>query len=179
MDIEGYGLNKDDFYIQVLKFAASKAPTGFKHIEYREWAAEEFESFENNPILLNILNETCEMRDSFYNLKPDYYLGLLQHKAIMKAEEDASWAGKLSIFAICISILSFGLTGWSLYASGNPVKIDNAQVSRMETKEAPISQKVESEQLTQVIEALKQSNINTAELTKMIREQKGVAAEVK
>ena len=169
-------MKKDDFYIQVLKYAASKAPEGFKHIEYREWAEEEFESFDDNPILLNILNETCVDRSSFYNLKPNYYLGLLQHKAIIKAEEDASWAGKLSILAICISILSFGLTGWSLYASGNPVRIDNAQVSRMETKEVPVSQKVESEQLTQVIEALKQSNINTAELARLIEKQnkKGV-----
>jgi hypothetical protein len=48
------------------------------------------------------------------------------------------------------------------------MKLNDDQV---ESIMAPESQRIESEQLTQVIEALKQSNINTAELTRMIREQ--------
>lgn len=174
-------MDEKSIFIRVLRFGEEVGLQGIGAPEFESWALNQPE-IENrdDPVffrLLNLRNE-CFYRndepdkDSIYVLKNEYYFRLVEFQELEDSRKASTQANKNSTKAIIISVSAIALSliiGAAQLIS--PITINSDQVDRMETKTPPASQKVESEQLNQVIEALKQSNINTAELARLIKEQ--------
>lgn len=171
-------MNNDDFYIQVLKFAASKAPDGFTQVDYENWAKDTYGTVSDDTRLtLKHIRQECfhsstRNHKPIFSLKSEYYYRLVEFQELEESRKASSEANKNSQVAIGFSILAIA-TSLIIGAIqlNSRITIDYDQVNRMETKKFPITQKIESRQLNQVIDALEQSNINTAELARLIREQ--------
>lgn len=117
---------------------------------------------------------------SLYSLKTEYYFRLVEFQELEESRLASSQANENSTKAIIISMAAIVVTALiGLKQLYTPTTINSNQVNRMETKSFPITQKIESRQLNQVIDALEQSNINTAELARLIREQNKSEASVK
>ena len=171
-------MSEDDFYIQMLKFAASKAPEGFSYDEYEGYAVKLYGSINDKTraTLKQVRTDCFHSLNTgptpVFSLKAEYYFRLIEFQELKESRKSSSDANKHSKVAIGFSIFAIFIGAVvGILQLNSTIKLDNKQVSIMATKDYPATQQVESEQLSQVIDALKQSNINTAELTRIIQEQ--------
>lgn len=167
-------------FIRLLEFGEKNGIQGFRGDEYEAWKAEQpdiVNEYSDSSIEVESLLIACFDRYSInsgfkYVLKTEYYFRLIEFKELEESRKASSDANTHSQIAIGFSILAIvaSLIVGAIQLNST-VTIDYDQVNRMETKNFPATQKVRSDQLDKVIEALEQSNINTAELARLIEEQ--------
>lgn len=174
-------------FIRLLEFGERKGIQGFRGDEYDTWKAEQpdvvneyGDRSQEARTLLNACFDQQPTNPGFrYVLKTEYYFRLIEFKELEESRLASASANQHSKIAIGFSV--FAILIGALQLNSN-ITLDANQVSKMAAKDYPASQRIESEQLTQVIEALKQSNINTAELARIIQQQNAkqiVGGEVK
>lgn len=180
-------MDEKSIFIRLLRLGEQKGIQGVSSLEFEAWASSQPEvEEEGDPEYFRLLNlrDECfnrnseHRKDPVYVLKNEYYFRLVEFQELEESRKASTQANKNSTKAMIIAMAAILL---SLIIGGlqynTPTTINYDQVNRMETRRFPVSQKIESEQLSQVIEALKQSNINTAELAELIREQNKQADE--
>jgi hypothetical protein len=170
-------MDKKSIFIRLLEFGENKGIQGFKGDEYDEWKAEQSDivnahgdsSRETRSLLDTCFDQYTENTGFKYVLKTEYYFRLIEFKELELSRKASSEANRNSIIATMLAVISIGIGSYFGYIQKTtPMILNNDQV---ESIKAPESQRIESEQLTQVIESLKQSNINTAELARLIEKQ--------
>jgi hypothetical protein len=171
-------VGEESIFIELLKFGAKHERNGFEKSDWELWAkshvAGEDGKAELNKRISFLLKECFEDYGSpaKFALKTEYYFRLVEFQELeesRKASSDANFHSKIaigfSVFAIFVGLVI------GIIQLNSEINLNPEQVSVMATKDFPVTQQVESEQLNLVIEALKQSNINTLELAQILREQ--------
>jgi hypothetical protein len=169
-------MDKKSIFIRLLEFGEKKGVQGFKGDEYNKWKAEQSDivnahgdsSREARSLLNTCFDQYTENTGFKYVLKTEYYFRLIEFKELELSRKASSTANRNSIIATMLAVLSIGIGSYFGYIQKtSSIKIDSDQVSLMTPAK---SFKIESEQLSQMVSALKQSNINTAELARIMRE---------
>jgi hypothetical protein len=175
-------MDEKSIFIRLLRFGAERELQATTLDDFKEWALSQ-PDIENDTcgqyqrakvLFIRCFAKTRQPTVGLaeFVLETEYYFRLIEFQELEESRKASSEANLHSQVAIAFSIVAIAA---SLIVGAiqlnSTIKIDFDQVSRMETKKFPVSQKIESEQLSQVISALKQSNINTAELARIIQEQ--------
>jgi hypothetical protein len=172
-------MDKKSIFIRMLQLGAVNGAKPMTKSAFIDWAVEQGDmESKQDPVVSQlyklfdecfICSKTPSIGEKSYVLKSEYYFRLLEFTELELSRKASSEANRNSLIATLLAVLSIIIGGYFGYVQKTTsIKIDNKQVSLMTTDK---SLQIESEQLNQVIEALKQSNINTAELAKLIREQ--------
>jgi hypothetical protein len=172
-------MNERSIFIRMLQLGADNGAKPMTKSAFIEWAVGQGDiESEQDPVISQlhklfdecfICSRTPTIGENAYVLKSEYYFRLLEFTELELSRKASSEANRNSIIATVLAVISIGIGSYFGYIQKTmPMILNNDQV---ESIKAPESQRIESEQLTQVIEALKQSNINTAELARMISDK--------
>jgi hypothetical protein len=172
-------MNEKSIFIRMLQLGADNGAKPMTKSAFFKWAIEQGDmESTSDPVVsqLHKLFDECFIRtrnpsigEECFVLKSEYYFRLLEFTELEMSRKASSEANRNSIIATVLAVISIVIGGYFGYIQKTtPMMLDNDQVKSIKP---PESQKIESEQLAQVIEALKQLNINTAELARIIRDQ--------